>query len=228
MSTHRPYRRILVWFRRALRVDDNPALWNALHDGEEVVPLLCLSGAPSYQKLTERRTFLRSVIRSLDADLRDRGTALHVRPGDPLLAIPAAAAAYQADAVYAVALHDAPGMHRDAQLKKKLEGMGVVLILWPDRVMREANEVLTATGSQYKVFTPYKRAWLLGADDVPQPVPMPRTVRSVAMADGSQSLAALSWSDGVRCDASDDAQRLLRAFLKKSAAHYAARRDIPG
>ncbi len=228
MSTHRPYRRILVWFRRALRVDDNPALWNALHDGVEVVPLLCLSGASSYQKLTERRKFLRSVIRSLDADLRDRGTALHVRTGDPAVALPAAAAAYQADAVYAVGLHDAPGMHRDAQLKKKLEGMGVVLILWPDRVMREANEVLTAAGSPYKVFTPYKRAWLQGADDVPRPVPMPRKIRSVAMADGSQSLAALSWTDGVHGDASAGAQRLLRAFLKNSAARYAARRDIPG
>ncbi len=145
MSAHRPYHRILVWFRRALRVDDNPALWNALHDGEEVVPLLCLSNASSYQKLTERRKFLRSAIRSLDADLRDRGTALHVRLGNPAVAIPAAVAAYQADAVYAVALHDAPGMHPDARLKQELAGMGATLILWPDRVMREANQVLNAS-----------------------------------------------------------------------------------
>jgi len=228
VSAHRPYRRILVWFRRALRVDDNPALWNALHDGDEVVPLLCLSNASLYQKLTERRKFLRSAIRGLDADLRDRGTALHVRMGNPAVAIPAAVAAYQADAVYAVALHDAPGMHRDARLKQELAGMGAALILWPDRVMREANQVLNAAGSPYKVFTPYKRAWLHGADDVPRPVSLPRQIRSAAIADGSQLLAALSWASRGPGDEAVGAQRLLRAFLKNSAAHYSVRRDIPG
>ena len=109
MTAQHPYRRILVWFRRALRVDDNMALWYALQDAESIVPVLCLSRAPSYRHLTERRAFIRARILDLDAQLRKRGAGLHVRMGDPARAIPAAAAAYGADAVYAVALHDPPG-----------------------------------------------------------------------------------------------------------------------
>lgn len=227
MVTPRPYRRILVWFRRALRVEDNVALWNALHDGDQIIPVLCLSEAPAYQVLTERRKFLRTAIRDLDAALRARGTVLHVRPGDPASAIPAAAAAYGADAVYAVALHDAPGLHRDARLKKRLSEIGVNLVLWPDRVMREANEVLTKTGSPYKVFTPYKREWLRGADDVPRPVSLPRQMRSVPMADGSVPLAALDWEKETGGDDARSAERALRVFLNNGAAQYKARRDLP-
>jgi deoxyribodipyrimidine photolyase len=93
----RQFRRILVWFRRALRVDDNMVLWNAMQDAEEVVPVLCISDDPSYQILTERRKFLRSAIHILDVRLRERGSALHVRVGRPEVAIPAAASAYHAD-----------------------------------------------------------------------------------------------------------------------------------
>jgi deoxyribodipyrimidine photolyase len=53
-ATPHTYRRIIVWFRRALRVDDNMALRNALDDAESIVPLLSLSEAPAYRERTER------------------------------------------------------------------------------------------------------------------------------------------------------------------------------
>ncbi len=63
---------------------------------------------------------------------------------------------------------------------------------------------------------------------MPRPVSLPRQIRNAAIADGSQPLGALSWAGMGPGDEAVDAQHLLRAFLKNSAAHYTVRRDMPG
>ena len=68
------HRRIVVWMRRALRVDDNTPLWQALQDAEEVIPLLVLRDSAEYRTDTPRRRFVRGAITDLDRRLRDRGT----------------------------------------------------------------------------------------------------------------------------------------------------------
>ncbi len=225
MAATHPYRRILVWFRRALRVDDNMALWHALHDGEEIVPVLCLSEHPAYQDLTERRKLLRTQIWNLDAGLRKRGTSLHVRLGSPERALLTAAAVYRADAVYAVALHDTPGLERDAGIKRALGAMGVAFVLWPDRVLSEANQILTKTDTPYKVYTPFRRAWLASADDKPRPVGLSRSITPVPSAEGTRTVHSLGWVDGVR---EFDVLKQLRSFLKHNVGRYHKQRDLPG
>ena len=130
------YKRIIVWFRRALRVDDHPALWHAMRDTSSVVPLLCISDDPSYNDLTHRRRFMRGAIADLDRSLRHAGTMLHLRIGDPTKELPAAARAYGADAVYAVDLSDPASVARDARIVEALASIGVQFLRFPDRVLR--------------------------------------------------------------------------------------------
>jgi deoxyribodipyrimidine photo-lyase len=149
-STEKQFRRIVVWMRRALRVDDNTPLWQALQDAEEVIPLLVLRDSADYRADTPRRRFLRGAIADLDNRLRERGTQLHVRIGPPEDRIPAAAAAYHADAVYAARIYDAPSLQREAHLASALERLGVTLMMVKDRVLHEGTEILNATGSPYR------------------------------------------------------------------------------
>ena len=104
----------------------------------------------------------------------------------------------------------------------------MALVVWPDRVLRDAGEVLTQAGEPYRVFTPYKRAWLAGADDLPRPVAIPRRIGPVRMAEGSRPLHALAWDSSVEQRHAADPVRLLKTFLRNAVAQYDTQRNFPG
>ncbi len=222
------YRRALLWLRRALRVDDNAALWHALLEADEVVPVLVLSEDASYAVDTRRRRFVRRAIADLDAGLRARGSRLHVRIGSPEIELPAAAIGYNADVVYAVRLYDEPARRRDARIATALRRSGKQLILVKDRVLREADEIRTDSGGPYRVFTPYKRRWLEAAADLPRPFPDSRMLATVPMASGSIPLQRIPGFDRPLTDR-DDFSPLLRLerFLRGPVDTYDRRRDLP-
>ena len=64
----------VMWFRRDLRLADNPALLEAAADGD-VLPLFVLDPRLWDAAGVSRRVYLGDSLRSLDASLRDRGAA---------------------------------------------------------------------------------------------------------------------------------------------------------
>ena len=85
--------RAIVWFRRDLRLADNPALAAALNAHATVLPVYVHAPdeeAP-WQPGAASRWWLHHSLTSLDADLRARGAALHVRRGETLAALRALA-----------------------------------------------------------------------------------------------------------------------------------------
>ncbi len=223
------HRRIVVWMRRALRVDDNTPLWQAMQDAEEVIPLLVLRDSAEYRSDAPRRRFLRGAIADLDGRLRDRGSQLHIRVGRPQEQVPSAAAAYHADAVYAARAYDAPAMDRDARLEHDLQRLGVAWMTLKDRVLREGTEILNAGGAPYKVFTPYKKVWLAAGDDVPRVLPAPRRISPVPLAKGSISLSSMPGFRGVEEGGGESAALdRLRVFTRSGIHRYSTLRDFPG
>jgi deoxyribodipyrimidine photo-lyase len=228
VPTNKKHRRALLWMRRALRVDDNAALWHALAEADEVVPVLVLSDDSSYSLDTGRRRFVRRAIADLDAGLRARGSCLHVRIGPPEIELPAAANGYNADAVYAVRLYDEPARRRDARIVTALRRSGTQLVQVKDRVLREADELRTHNGGPYRVFTPYKRRWLESAPEHPRPFPDSGVMVAVPMAPGSIPLQRAPGFDRPLTDTEDFSPLLrLERFLGGPVAMYNRRRDLP-
>jgi deoxyribodipyrimidine photo-lyase len=214
--------------RRAMRVDDNAALWHAVQESDEVVPLLVLHDIPAYAADTPRRRFVRQAIAELDAQLRALGSHLHVRIGDPEKEIPAAASAYYAQAVYAARIYDEPGNQRDERIRKNLSEMGVAFECVKDRVLTESQEVRTGDGGPYRVFTPFKRRWLSLADDLPRPFPDVKALAAVPLASGSVIIDRLRNSQFTRRWSGDESpEKRFGTFLKSSLAIYDQRRDLP-
>jgi deoxyribodipyrimidine photo-lyase len=82
--------RAILWFRNDLRLADNPALTAACAAHAEVLPVLIIDprqhGAAPFgfdRSGPFRRRFLKEAIADLDARLREKGSALHVRVGEP-------------------------------------------------------------------------------------------------------------------------------------------------
>ena len=159
-----PNRRSLVWFRRDLRVEDHAALHCALTRSEHVwcgfvFDTDILAPLPRADRRVE---FIHGAVIELDAALRELrpGAALIVRHGraeDEIVRL-----ALQLGVDLVVASHDdePAALARDASVRERLAAHGIGLHTVKDHVVFERSEILTAAGSPFSVFTPYKNAWL--------------------------------------------------------------------
>jgi deoxyribodipyrimidine photo-lyase len=143
-----------MWFRRDLRLRDNPALAAAAaHDGR-VVPLFVLDDRLWGPSGAVRRAYLGDSLRALDTAL---GGALVVRHGDPAHVLPEVVAAADADAVHISEDFGPYGRARDlaveAALAVPLVRTGSPYAVSPGRVRKD-------DGTAYRVYTPFYRAWL--------------------------------------------------------------------
>jgi deoxyribodipyrimidine photo-lyase len=153
----------LVWFRRDLRIADNAALYHALKAARRVHAAFVfdtdiLDALP--ERADRRVEFIWHSVAALKAALEAQGGTLHVLRGSARSLIPQLAADIGAEAVYAGRDYEPFAIDRDSAVEDALRASGRVLNLLKDHVVFELDEVLTAAGKPYHVFTPYKRAWL--------------------------------------------------------------------
>nr|WP_241432203.1 deoxyribodipyrimidine photo-lyase [Ilumatobacter nonamiensis] len=163
--------RNIMWFRRDVRLADNPAVLAAAADGAEVVPLFVIdptfspAGAP-------RRAFLHDCLTALDASLRETaGVGLVVRHGDPCAIVPRLAEQLEIDSIFVSRDYGPYGRRRDgaiaealAEQGRKLRGVGSPYALDPGTVRKR-------DGDPYAVFTPFSKVWRRTGWDEPHPVP---------------------------------------------------------
>ena len=123
------------WIRRDLRLGDNPALSAALQAASHVLPLFILDDALlRSSRLGENRLrFLLEGLRQLDTDLRQRGSRLVVRSGDPHAVLSELISSEAAGAIYAE--EDVP---KDQQHMTKLNADLAKLPTWKSITKRKA------------------------------------------------------------------------------------------
>jgi len=165
----------IMWFRRDLRLRDNPALLAAISaaraegDGR-VIPLFILDPALWQPSGPIRQAYLAA---SLTALSRSLSGALHLREGDPREVLPALVQATGATSVHLAADYGPYGQARDRVLEgvlgERLVRTGSAYAVAPGRVTKD-------DGTPYRVYTPFYRAWLrhgwrAPADDIDADVP---------------------------------------------------------
>ncbi|MCV2366735.1 cryptochrome/photolyase family protein [Roseateles oligotrophus] len=158
------FKRVLLWFRRDLRVADQAALHHALKSAEQVFCVFVLDrdildGLPRADRRVE---FIWAALNALDADLRGLkpGAGLIVRHGHAGDLIPQLAAELKVQAVLCNHDDEPAALARDALVAQRLGSFACDFKSFKDHVIFERSEVLTAVGKPYSVFTPYKNAWL--------------------------------------------------------------------
>ena len=146
----------VMWFRRDLRLSDNPALAAAVHDGP-VCALFVLDDALRRPSGAARIAFLYRTLRALDADLRERGGRLVVRHGKPEAVVPTLAREIGASAVHVSEDFMPYGRARDEQVAAALGDIPLVRTGSPYAV--SPGRVTKDDGSPYRVYTPFFRVW---------------------------------------------------------------------
>lgn len=163
-----------MWFRRDLRLGDNPALLAAIAaaraDGDgRVIPLFVVDPRLWEPAGPIRQSYL---VSSLDAlgDCIDRN--LLIRHGDPQDVLPDVVRASKASSVHIAADFGPYGVQRDARVETVLD---VPLVRTGSPYAVAPGRVTKGDGTAYRVFTPFYRAWLAHgwrspANDIPDDV----------------------------------------------------------
>jgi deoxyribodipyrimidine photo-lyase len=154
----------LFWFRRDLRTRDNAGLHHALHHASKVwcVFVLDTDILDTLPKQDRRVDFIVQTLTQLDTELRalNPKAGLIVRHASSKTEISRLASQLHVQAVYANHDDEPQALARDQHVRGQLAELGIALHTSKDHVIFERSEILTASGTPYSVFTPYKNAWL--------------------------------------------------------------------
>ena len=149
----------VVWFRRDLRLDDNPSWATATARHDRVLGLYVLDRRLlDAAGVMRRRRFLHDLV-ALDTRLREMGGSLRVTTGDAGDVVARAAVDLGATAVHANADVTPYAAARDRRVEKKLSGKGIELRWHWGTLVHQPGSVRTQAGTLSQVFTPFHKVW---------------------------------------------------------------------
>ncbi|MGC9520687.1 MAG: cryptochrome/photolyase family protein [Anaerolineae bacterium] len=212
------------WIRRDLRLRDNQALKQAMDEANAIVPLFILDPTllASPYVGDKRLAFLFDGLRALDKSLRERGSRLVIRRGDPASVLSSLKDETDAGAIYAEADVSPYARQRDARVAETLP-----LHLTNGLTIHPYDAVLKDDGDPYIVYSYYSRTWK--ALPLPDPGELTEPPKRIATPEG---LSSESVPESPQLPASvpfvageEAALERLRAFTEEGIEQYAARRD---
>jgi len=144
------------WVRRDMRLSDNEALTAVLNRADTVIPAFVIDPTLVNGRYTapKRLAFLWAGLRDLDAQLRQLGSYLVIRQGDPQAELAALLAETSAEAIFAEEDYSPYARRRDKAIAAHLP-----LTLIGGVTVQPPTAVLKASGEPYTVFTPYSKQW---------------------------------------------------------------------
>lgn len=225
----------IVWFRRDLRLSDQPALTAACGECDEVIPLFVFD-EPLLQSHVFGPacvSFMLGCLQDVAASLAHRGITLQWRHGEPVEAIVQVVRAWKADVVYWNRDYEPGAIERDRLVQQQLAQIGVIVRTYKDHVVFEAEEVRSATGEPMQRYSAYRaRWWTKWQAAHPTALPVPRLLTAEKAAsllippplpsasDLGYEPATLSIEPGER-----SAQKRLRRFVEGPIHAYITGRN---
>ncbi|MDQ3095345.1 MAG: DNA photolyase family protein [Actinomycetota bacterium] len=212
----------VMWFRRDLRLADNPALIEAIRAADDVVPLFVFDPRLWDPAGPSRRCYLSASLRALS----DRIGGLVVRCGDPVEMVAALAREVDAQSVHVAADFGPYGAERDVAVEAALAETGVALVRTGSPYAVAPGRVLNKTGDSYQVFTPFSKAWREHGWRAPATTPRSVSWDATPHSDG---WPAADLPAGITLPGAGEAaaRRRWRAFLADRLTSYDDHRDRP-
>ena len=212
----------IFWFRRDLRINDNPALLAAIAESDEIVPVFILD-PQQLERLGEKgKSYLAQSLQLLDESLDKK---LHVLAGDSLEVLKVLLKKYGATSVHIAAAYEP----QDAKRDEKIEAAGVKLVrtgsayaVAPGRVRKPSDD------TPYRVYTPFYKAWSLHGWR--KPADKPKSINAIKP--GSDARAFPDWKvpPGVKMTPAGEEAAIARfkLFQKNGLNNYDQARNLAG
>ena len=225
-------RPIVCWFRRDLRVRDNPALFHAASAGLPVIPLFVvdtelIKGIRSDGAAFD---FQAESLRDLADSIAGLGGRLIVRTGRLTEVFSKIISEVQPRSVYFNRDYEPTAIDRDIEAVKFIERFGIEVKSFDDVVIHHPEDIRTSSGGPYAVFTPFAVKWR----KLPKPAPLGRPSRfstprlaSEPIPGGNELPKAKLVLKPLLRGGERDATDQWNSFLKERLRSYTDTRDLP-
>lgn len=224
----------ILWFRKDLRLMDNPALVEA-NLNAEIIPIFILDDTnPEENKMgAASRVWLYHSLKSLNISLQKK---INFYSGDPVKIISELINNYNINGVYWNRCYEPWEIRRDKKIKDLLKIKKVKAKSFNGSLIREPWEVLKEDQTPYKVFTAlYKKAYLNSDIKVevinePTKINYSNKIFSSNTLDTLKLLPNLSWADNIIKYwqvGEKNAHLKMTEFFKKGIDDYKEGRNFP-
>lgn len=226
----------VVWFRRDMRLEDNPALSRAMGQGYAVLPLYIHSPEEEgrWPRGAASNWWLHHALRDLDEQIRVLGGELIVRSGPVPEVMADVLRQTGAKGVFWNRCYEPGIIARDAELKATLRAEGYEVESDNAALLREPHTVANQSGNPFKVFTPFFKHCLT----LKEPQPVYADMNALRFVKGAKGealeslglLPKLPWDGGFYSfwePTRAGALSRLAAFIKDSAGDYTEERNRP-
>ncbi len=215
----------LVWFRRDLRLADNPALVHALERHATVIPVAV--EPPAYGPGARARAWRAHSLVALNAQLERRGARLLTLSDPAPEALVDLARRTGAQAVFANRVWDPTSHAWESAVGDALSAAGVALHMSESAYLVPPKTLATTSGTTYRVFTPYFRAWQRSAllrRPLPAPpsIPLPPEMPTAPPVPAAVTSVHERWTPG-----EVGALEKLAMFAAGNLESYAEMRELP-
>jgi deoxyribodipyrimidine photo-lyase len=228
----------IVWFRRDLRLTDQPALHAALQTCEKVIPLYIHAPEEEAPWLPggASRWWLHHSLANLDRHLHDLSSRLIIARGASLQTLQSLIRKHRVSHLYWNRLYDPSLIARDSAIKKQLSAEGLHCESFNAALLFEPWDIRNKSDQPFRVFTPFWRHYLTQLSLIAPPIAAPKTLPSLPKGLHSLSLSALellpriAWDSGLAAHwtpGEDSALRLLDRCRQAIIEDYAEARDRP-
>ncbi|HEX8575007.1 MAG TPA: deoxyribodipyrimidine photo-lyase, partial [Flavobacterium sp.] len=151
----------IFWFRRDLRIDDNKGFFEALKNGQPVLPLFIFDKniLDELPKDDARVTFIHTLLTKINSGLNAAGKSLAVFYGTPDAVFEQLAIENKIENVYTNHDYEPYARQRDLAVFQVFKKYGINFKTYKDQVIFEKDEVIKDDGKPYVVYTPYANKW---------------------------------------------------------------------
>ncbi len=228
---------IIVWFRRDLRLADNPAWSAALDTGRPLLPVYIHSpDEGEWQIRGASKWWLYHALADLSATLERKGTQLTLRCGEPRVELARLIAETGAGSVYWNRRYEPQSIANDKALKSWLGDQRLEVASFNGHLLFEPWEVENQSGKPFQVFTPFWKNLLQRPIEAPVSTP-PGMVGAPARFPLSLSpdelglLPKVGWSAQMEAHWKPSRRaglHRLNTFVSDAVKDYSTQRNAPG
>mgnify|MGYP002713141694 CR=1 FL=1 len=229
----------LVWFRRDLRLDDNPALNAALEQCQQVIPVYI--HAPEEEAPwtpgAASRWWLHHSLHALRESLQKAGSDLLILRGPSQERLLQLARQSAASHLFWNRCYEPVTIERDRRIKQHLSGEGIICRSFNANLLSEPGSILTGQGTPYRVFTAYWKSARHRLPELSAPVPGPKRLETPPVSppglhpDKLELLPAIPWYRGFSAvwePGESGAWQAWSRFINDGLEGYDSQRDFPG
>ena len=228
----------LIWFRNDLRIHANPALQAAVATGDPCIAFVCLT-PKSWDEHNEgpvRMGFWRARLVEVAAELAQLNIPLKVLDAGHFNGCAAAVVklAQQSSATALYFNHEYPLNERlrDQKVCLAMDAVGVTCHSFHGELIIPPGEVKTGQGTDFKVYTPFSRAWRKRLANFDRPIKALQQKAPVTEIQSDPVPSDLGWRElNYREDLWPVSSEAIRSqvyrFVEQSEADYAEQRNFP-